>query len=186
MPVFDPNNPEGPAGAALYATATLLSGLSVFQELCETAGDQAGAFAKIALGIQKPPINAQFDLDELAAKGFEANLHWPIPSQTAIAISDSSPAPMIGGAFRLLFRRHARESEIRNFEDRVGLLLWFHDCVTACYLAVQAAAEATTCPRLRRIIPVCEGSFGEFGETSAQGEYLWAECAILWGDEVEG
>lgn len=185
MPVFDPNNPAGPAGAALYATATLLSGLDVFQDLCEV-GTQPEAFAKIAIGITATANDGdQFGLEELAAKGFEANIHPPVPSQTAVVINDGSPMPMIGGAYRVLFRRHARESEIRDHSDRNGLFLWFHDLVTKCYLDLLAAAEATTCPRLRGIQPACDGAFGEFGETSAQGEYLWADFLVLWGDEVE-
>lgn len=185
MPEFDPNNPKGPAGAALYATATLLSGLSLFQELCEVS-TSAKALAKIAVGIQKDPANGDtFDLEELKNEFVQANIYPVIPSQSVVMPGDGSPTPVTGGQFTLFIRRHVRESEVSDHELRNGLFLWFHDMVTAIYRALLTAAEATSCPRLRGIVPEIDGAFNERSETSAQGEYLWARFGVLWGDEVE-
>lgn len=185
MPVYDNSNPLGPAGPALWATATLLSGLTNFQLLAEAA-DAAAALARIAIGIQQEPDNHdQFSLPELKNEFFQANLHPAVPSQSIILPGTGAPSPMIGGAFRCFLRRHVRASEVSDFTLRNGLYLWFHDAVTAVEYDLLAAAEAATCPRLRGIQPEVDGAFNEFTEESAQGEYLWASFFVLWGDEVE-
>ena len=185
MPVFDPLSPKGPAGAALYATASLLSDLTLFQEVSEAA-DATEALAKISLGIHKPPTNNdQYGIEELKNLMFQANVYPPVPSQAATVRGIGSPSPMTGGAFAVFFRRHVRDIEVSDHTKRNGLFLWFHDYVTAIIKEVIAAAEATECPRLRSVIHECDGAFSMLDEESAQGEYLWSRFFVLWGDEVE-
>lgn len=185
MPAFDPLNPKGPAGAALYATASLLSTLVVFQELCEVVTAPL-ALAKLSIGIQATPNDQnEFSAEELKAIGFHANIHPPQPSQSVVVRGIGSPSSMTGGAFQLRLRRHARDGEILDHEDRNGLYLWWHDCITALQVDLINAAESVDCPRLRGVQPDCDGAFGVLGEVAAQAEYLWANFFILWGDEVE-
>lgn len=183
MPAFDPDNPIGPAGSALYKTAELISGLANFQLLSAT-GSAAEALQLIEIGVAKEPQDrGEFTVAELQRE-FVANIYPTTPSQGAIVSNPASPTPLVSGSFDVLLRRPLTDGEAQDRAGRNSLYLWFFDIVTGIQRDIQAAADSLYCPRLRGIVPVVDAAFCELEEISAQGEYLYSQFQILWGDEV--
>lgn len=190
MPLFDPDNTTSAEASALYALADLLSECTAAQALAEETGGTAEANAtatraKVILGPHAGPWDGeQFTPTELAARFIEFQLTSPLDGGRTVVKSDGSfDRADEQGEFLLLIRRHARDSEMADPSD---LYLWFLDQIATLEQQLLTNAETRECPRLLAVTRTQGPAFPHRQEGSTQGEYIFTQHTIAWGDPIGG
>lgn len=188
MPLFDPDTATSAEAVALWHLADLLSECAAAQALAEetagTAEENAEATrAKIIVGPHAGAWDGErFDKIELESRFIEFQLTAPIDGGKVVAKSDGSfDRGDEGGDFVLLIRRFARDNEMDDMSD---LYLWVLDKIAALEQELITKAETRECPRLLSVSRVQGPAFGGIKKTSAQGNYLFSQHTISWGDPI--
>jgi len=186
MPKFDITDAANSDDATtIYKIRDLLALCPAFWEIANVAASAAAA--KIIVGIHARPESGEtYTNEELKALFCVAQLFNPVPSQKIVYQSAGGPVPESGGVHELMIHRYCTGEEIGGHEARNDTYIWFYDRICRLQRWLLEEAERSLCPRLSMIQPVCEGAYGLFGETTAQGEFLWARMVISWGDEAQG
>lgn len=188
--MFDPNAVASAEAGALWHLAELLSECERAWDLTENTGgtdeeNTAATREKIIVGPHLGSWAADgFTVEEMETRFIELQLTSPIEGGRTVVRSDSSfDLADEGGDFLLLIRRHARKSEM---VDQSNLYLWFLDKVSALEQELMTKAELRKCPRLQAITRTQGPAFGARKKQTAQGDYLFTQHTITWGDQIGG
>lgn len=184
MPLFNPAQAKSAEAAALYHLADRVSECENFQELAEKSG-AALARPKVIVGPHKTPFSGvEYTADELAGMLCEAQLWSPVEGNKQVTPSDATgERPNESGGFLMTIRRHCREVELNN--DRQDLYLFFLDRIAAFETELWQRCDlimgGAPCPRLQGIIRQQLG-FSPHKAATTQGEYLYSQHLVQWGD----
>lgn len=188
--MFDPNAVVSAEAGALWHLADLLSECERAWALAEETGgtDQENTDATRAKVIVGPHLGSWaadgFTSEEMEVRFIEFQLTSPIEGGRTVVRSDSSfDRADEGGDFMLLIRRHARQSEM---VDQSDIYLWFLDQISALEQELMTKAELQECPRLQAITRTQGPAFGARKKLTAQGDYLFTQHSITWGDSIGG
>jgi hypothetical protein len=181
---FNVNDARGEVKSALDFAA-LLSECERFAEISGTTVG-AAALAKIILGPHaKPWEGGGYKKDELEEIGCEAHV-FPAPQNSKSSIVDdgSFSAPIENGNWHLVIRRVAFEDEIA-VADGNDLYMWFWNQLCQLEFEIMEKMESRESPKLLGIERNGGPAYGLLAEKPAQGEYLWAQHVISWGESRE-
>lgn len=185
MPLFDPNAAASAEAAALYSLAELLADCANAQALAEASGPNAAdeTRKKIIVGPDAGPNDGtSFTRVELENQLIEFHITVPIEGGRTCVKSDGSfDRADEQGEFLMFIRRHAREAEMADPSD---LYLFFLDRVSALEQELLTKAETRECPRLLAVTRTQGPAYGAMEETTAQGDYIFTQHTITWGDLV--
>lgn len=186
--MFDPNAVVSAEAGALWHLAELLSECERAWDLTENTGGTdeeniAATREKIIVGPHLGSWGADgFTEVEMESRFIELQLTSPIEGGRTVVMSDSSfDRADEGGEFMLLIRRHARQSEM---VDQSDLYLWFLDRISALEQELMTKAENRECPRLQGITRTQGPAFGARKKAATQGDYLFTQHTITWGDNI--
>lgn len=188
MPLFDPDNATSAEASALWYLAELLSECTAAQALAEETGGTAeenaeATRAKVIVGPHAGPWDGvEFTQVEMESRFIEFQLTSPLEGGKTLVKSDGSfDRADEGGDFILLIRRYARDSEMADMSD---LYLWFLDRIAALEQELLTKAESRECPRLLSVTRTQGPSFSPRKSAPTQGEYIFTQHSIGWGDNV--
>lgn len=188
MPLFDANTATSAEATALWHLADLLSECTAAQELAESTGGTAeenaeATRAKVVVGPHAGSWDGdRFTKIELESRFIEFQLTSPLEGGKTLVKSDGSfDRADEGGEFILLIRRYARDSEIEDMSD---LYLWFLDQIATLEQQLLTNAETRECPRLLSVTRTQGPAYSSVKRTSAQGEYIFTQHSIGWGDSI--
>lgn len=187
MPLFDVNNAASAEAPALFHLADILSECEQFRELSEKT-TIADARDLITIGPAPDPIDGEeYTEDELNNDFFYCSV---APSDDegheAIQPETLTECPLEGGSVEAYIRRQVRKSEVGQAGGKADVYLYFLDRVSAIVHQIFEQASDETRLRVLSVRREFSPSFGDIASAVAQGEYIWTNLVVEWGELDRG
>lgn len=182
MPLFDLNNAESVEAKNLYFLADILSACESFQDLTETT-NSTDAREFVTIGPQPDPWdNEEYTIEQLENEFFYCTV---APSDDeghqAVRPETLTECPNEGGTLEVYLRRQVRQSEIQG-AGKGDVYLYFLDRISALAHEIFEQAFDDKNMRIQTVSRDFSPSFGDIASAVAQGEYIWTNLMVEWGD----
>lgn len=182
MPLFDSTDIKSKEISSLHSLADVISRCTEFIELSGTA-NAPEAYEKIFIGeIEDPFDSEEYTIDQLSEMFFVCQIASANEEgMEAVRPVTETECPAVGGSAEIYLRRCVRESEIGD-SGRRNAFLFFNDRVSAIQVELISLTMAENCVRVARVPRMIGPHWATTPEAAGQGEYLWAELRVEWGE----